>query len=107
MSTPPPSVYQDSIGVNVLIRTGQPLLNLDIDQTVFRVKKPSGAYQNWSVNIYGEPSDTDGYLQHITEDGDIDEYGEYQGQALLVYDDGGTYYGAVVRFTIAKNEVFL
>ena len=70
-------------------------------QVVFQ--KPSGAGIIRAATI-ATPT-TDGRIGYVTAAGDVDEWGTWVRQTVVIFDDGRVFYSPVVAFRVGFNLV--
>ena len=69
--------------------------------SVIKIKKPSGAEEEWSSDFNVIDANTV-EVKHVVQQGEIDEAGLWKAQAVITYSDG-TQHAETVEFVV-KNE---
>ena len=90
-------MYVGDTGTIIRVDTNIDLTGMTESDTVLRVKKPSGAIEEWDCEIEGSP--IDGILWHEIQSGDLDESGKYLLQAYVAFDPDH-HLGTTANFTV-------
>jgi hypothetical protein len=72
----------------------------DATELVIKLKSPSGVTSSKSASLYTDG--TDGIIEYITEDGDIDEEGKWQLQGYVEVG-GGHFSSSIHDFFVECN----
>lgn len=76
--------FKGDIGLEIIVETDFDLTGATV--TDLKIKKPNGTIVTWDADIYDETK-----LRYVTEDGDLDQYGIYEGMARVAV---GTWSGS-------------
>lgn len=99
MTTVSNKVYKGDVGTSIILRTGSVLTDAAVSM---KVKKPSGAEVIWDAVVISV-SGTDQGIKHITQEGDLDEYGTYKIQGYVVLPE---WKGRTTTVNLRVWEVF-
>jgi hypothetical protein len=94
---------QNAIGALVqlaLTDNGQPV-DLSTSTSQFFFRRPSG--NSFAADPVLSGTAQEGKLEYATRAGDLDEFGWWEVQALVRFDDGRQFPSAVQRFEVLEN----
>ena len=87
--------YIDEVGLNVIVNCGKDVSGYT--GLKMQVKKPDGTIVEWTATIYEYDSESN-YIRYSTQEGDLDQAGEYELQA---YGEHGGWEG------LGKTDYFV
>ena len=88
-----PFVFVNDIGTLIQVDVGSDITGATTSQ--IKYVKPNGDQGYWDASVSTQ------YLQYTTQDGDLDQKGEWKIQAYVVLP-GGTWHGETTRFEVVE-----
>jgi hypothetical protein len=90
--------FVDTDGLKITLDTKIDLS--DATNCIIKCSKPDESSENWAAQV--DP-DNNNYIYYVTQDGDLNQIGDYQLQAYVEFSDGSHFYGDIDILTVKKH----